>query len=150
MAKQYIEPKKRYEDHRSTGFLFLGFGIAGALATLLCWIGIIKLPLNGFQLGIMLAMFAAFIGFGIWSFQKASKIAKTLPSESIETEEIRAWTNAHCDSFCSAAKEELSESELYFQREQEIREAILGQFPKIDEGLLELPVEETYQKLFES
>ena len=29
MAKQYIEPQKRYEDHKSTGILFLAIGAAG-------------------------------------------------------------------------------------------------------------------------
>ena len=27
MAKQYIEPQKRYEDHKSTGILFLAIGV---------------------------------------------------------------------------------------------------------------------------
>ena len=63
MAKQYIEPQKRYEDHKSTGILFLVLGIIGTAATLLCWMDVFKFPLSGFQLSILLAMFVAFVGF---------------------------------------------------------------------------------------
>ena len=54
MAKQYIEPQKRYEDHKSTGILFLVIGFIGTIITVLCWTRIIKFPLNGFQLLIYL------------------------------------------------------------------------------------------------
>ena len=64
MAKQYIEPQKRYEDHKSTGILFLAIGAVGAVITILCWVDVLKFPLNGFQLGILMGMFVAFIGFG--------------------------------------------------------------------------------------
>ena len=82
MAKQYIEPQKRYEDHKSTGILFLAIGAAGTLITVLCWMDILKFPLNGFQLGILLAMFVAFMGFGLWSFKRASEVFKTIDSEN--------------------------------------------------------------------
>ena len=67
MAKQYIEPQKRYEDHKSTGILFLVIGFIGTVITVLCWMRIIKFPLNSFQLLILLAMFVAFMGFGVKS-----------------------------------------------------------------------------------
>ena len=54
MAKQYIEPQKRYEDHKSTGVLFLVIGAFGTMITVLCWLDILRFPLNGFQLGILL------------------------------------------------------------------------------------------------
>lgn len=149
MAKQYIEPQKRYEDHKSTGILFLAIGAVGTAATVLCWIDVIKFPLNGFQLGIMLAMFIAFIGFGIWSLKRASEVLKTVDAENDHVANMRKWIEENKDTFCVSDTAGLSGSEIYFQREQDIHDAILHQFPDIDESLLDIFVEETYQTLFE-
>ena len=149
MAKQYIEPQKRYEDHKSTGILFLVIGTIGTIATLLCWIGIIKLPLYGFQLGIILAMFLAFIGFGFWSMKRASEVFKTIDSENDHIADMRKWIEENRDSFCVSDITDLADSELYFQREQDIHDAISNQFPDLEESLLDIFVEETYQALFE-
>lgn len=150
MAKQYIEPQKRYEENRSTGFLFLAIGIIGAAATVLCWMDILKIPLNGFQLCVLLAMFIAAIIFGIWSFKKATQIAATITSENAQVADMRQWIADNCKNFCSQDTAELSGNEIYFQREQEIRDAISEKFPEIEESLLDTLVEETYQILFES
>lgn len=149
MSKQYIEPQKRYEDHRSTGILFLSLGAAGTAATVLCWMDILKFPLNSFQLGILLAMFVAFIGFGIWSLKRASEVAKTISSENNHIADIRKWITDNRESFCVEETAGLSGSEIYFQREQEIHDAISKHFPDIEENLLDILVEETYQALFE-
>ena len=149
MAKQYIEPQKRYEDHKSTGILFLAIGAIGTLATLLCWMGIIKLPLYGFQLGIILAMFVAFIGFGFWSMKRASEVFKTIDSENDHVAQMRKWIEENRDSFCVSDITDLADNELYFQREQDIHDAISNQFPDLEESLLDIFVEETYQALFE-
>ena len=149
MAKQYIEPQKRYEDHKSTGILFLAIGAVGAAVTVLCWIDVIKFPLNGFQLGIMLAMFIVFIGFGIWSLKRASEVLKTVDAENDHVANMRKWIEENKDTFCVSDTAGLSGSEIYFQREQDIHDAILHQFPDIDESLLDIFVEETYQTLFE-
>lgn len=150
MAKQYIEPQKRYEDHRSTGFLFLVLGVIGAAVALLCWLDILSFPLNGFQLGVLLAMFAAFIIFGFWSLKKASGISATITTENEQVAQMRQWIADNCKNFCSEDAAELSGSELYFQREQEIRDAISEKFPDTEESLLDTLVEETYQTLFET
>ena len=149
MAKEYITPEKRYEDHKSTGYVFLILGIAGLAATILCWLGILSLPLNQFQLMILLVMFIAFTGFGIWSFKKASAIASTITSENDKVAAMRKWILENRENFCVSDLTGLSGSEAYFQREQDIHDAIVNQFPEIEESLLELFVEETYQALFE-
>lgn len=149
MAKEYQEPQKRYEDHRSTGILFLTMGAIGSVVTLLCWLDLIRLPLNSFQLLILLAMFAAFLVFGAVSLKRAAEIFQTIAQENDQVAAIRAWIKENAENFCTSDTEELPENEIYFQREQEIHDAILAQFPKIEESLLDLFVEETYQSLFE-
>jgi hypothetical protein len=149
MAKQYIEPQKRYEDHKSTGILFLAIGAVGAVVTILCWIDILTFPLNGLQLGIMLAMFVAFIGFGFWSMKRASEVFKTIDTENDHVAEMRKWIEDNRDSFCVSDITDLADNELYFQREQDIHDAISNQFPDLEESLLDIFVEETYQALFE-
>ena len=149
MAKQYIEPEKRYEDHKSTGYIFLIMGVLGIVGTALCWLGILSFPLNAFQLAILLAMFVAFTGFGIWSLKRASEVAKTISSENDHVASMRKWIAENRESFCVSDTAGFSGSEIYFQREHDIRDAIEKQFPELDEALLELFVEETYQALFE-
>ena len=149
MAKQYIEPQKRYEDHKSTGYLFLSIGAVGTLITILCWTGVLKFPLNAFQLSILLAMFVAFMGFGIWSFKKASEVLKTVDTENDHVANMRKWIEENRASFCVSDTSGLPENEIYFQREQDIYNAISTQFPDLEESLLDIFVEETYQALFE-
>lgn len=149
MAKQYIEPQKRYEDQKSTGIVFLAMGIIGIIATILCWMDILNLPLNTFQLLILLAAFICCTYIGIWSFKRASEISKTMSSETSQVESMRQWIIDNRENFCVSDLAELSGSETYFQREQDIHDAIIAQFPDIDESLLDIFVEETYQALFE-
>ena len=149
MSKEYIAPEKRYEDQKSTGIVFLAMGIVGILLTVLCWMDVLKLPLNDFQLIIMLAAFIASAFIGIWSFKRASEIAKTITSENDLVANMRQWIVENRDNFCVSDTAGLSGSEIYFQRELDIRNAITDQFPEIDESLLEIFVEETYQFLFE-
>ena len=149
MAKQYIEPQKRYEDHKSTGILFLVIGFIGTVITILCWIRIIKFPLNSFQLLILLAMFVAFMGFGAFSLKRASEVFQTIESENNQVANMRKWIEENRENFCVSDTAGLSGSEIYFQREQDIHDAILVQYPEIEESLLDIFVEETYQALFE-
>ena len=149
MSKQYIEPEKRYEDQKSTGIVFLAMGILGIIATVLCWIDVLKFPLNDFQLLILLAAFIASTFIGIWSFKRASEIAKTITSENNQVAAMRQWIMENRDNFCVSDLAGLSGSEAYFQREQDIHNAIVTQFPDIDESLLDIFIEETYQALFE-
>ena len=149
MAKQYIEPQKRYEDHKSTGILFLVIGFIGTIITVLCWMRIIKFPLNSFQLLILLAMFVAFMGFGAFSLKRASEVFQTIESENNQVANMRKWIEENRENFCISDTAGLSGSEIYFQREQDIHDAILVQYPEIEESLLDIFVEETYQALFE-
>ena len=149
MAKQYIDPQKRYDDHKSTGYLFLVIGVIGAFFTLLCWLGVFKLPLYGFQLGIIMAMFVAFICFGFWSLKRAAEVKTTISSEIDHIANMRKWIEENRDNFCASDTAGLSGSELYFQREIDIHDAIIAQFPDLDESLLDIFVEETYHALFE-
>ena len=149
MAKQYIEPQKRYEDHKSTGILFLVIGFIGTVITVLCWMRIIKFPLNSFQLLILLAMFVSFMGFGAFSLKRASEVFQTIESENNQVANMRKWIEENRENFCVSDTAGLSGSEIYFQREQDIHDAILVQYPEIEESLLDIFVEETYQALFE-
>ena len=149
MAKQYIVPEKRYEDQKSTGIVFLAMGIVGILITVLCWMDVLNFPLNNFQLLIMLAAFIASSFIGVWSFKKASEIAKIITSENDQVAAMRQWVAENRENFCTSDLAGLSGSEAYFQREQDIHDAIIAQFPEIDESLLDIFVEETYQALFE-
>ena len=149
MAKQYIEPQKRYEDHKSTGILFLVIGFIGTIITVLCWMRIIKFPLNSFQLLILLAMFVAFMGFGAFSLKRASEVFMTIETENNQVADMRKWIEENRENFCVSDTAGLSGSEIYFQREQDIHDAILVQYPEIEESLLDIFVEETYQALFE-
>ena len=149
MAKEYMEPEKRYEDQQSSGVVFTLLGVVGILVTVLCFLDILKFPLNNFQLLILFAAFVCCIVLGVWSFKRAAEIKKTIVTENDYVGTIRAWIDKNRDGFCTSDTAGMSGSEIYFQREYDIREAISNQFPDIEEELLDLLVEETYQTLFE-
>ncbi len=147
MSKQYIEPEKRYENERSTGIMFSLFGAIGVSFMVLCRLKIISFPLSLFQIAVLSFVFLAFFFLGILSLKKASKLAETIDAENAEVAAIRSWILNNQHSFCSESEE--TDTDLFFQREQEIREHILAQYPDLSEELLELLTEETYNHLFE-
>lgn len=116
---------------------------------ILSMMGFLPIPLGGFQKMILLWMFVLCISFGIGSLIYASKIAKNMDSENQQVSDMRQWIADNREHFCVSDTSGLVSNELYFQREQEIRSAITAQYPEIEEGLLDLLVEETYQALFE-
>lgn len=149
MAKEYIEPEKRYEDHRSSGVVFTALGIVGVIVSILSFFNILKFPLSRFQILILLTAFVCSIVLGVCSFKRASQIKATILTENDYVASIRSWIEQNRDGFCTSDTAGMSGSEIYFQREYDIREAISNQFPDMEEELLDLLVEETYQFLFE-
>ena len=73
----------------------------------------------------------------------------TIESENNQVADIRKWIEENRETFCISDTAGLSGSEIYFQREQDIHDAIFAQYPEIEESLLDIFVEETYQALFE-
>ena len=81
--------------------------------------------------------------------KRASEVFKTIDSENDHIADMRKWIEENRDSFCVSDITDLVDNELYFQREQDIHDAISNQFPDLEESLLDIFVEETYQALFE-
>lgn len=149
MSKEYITPEQRYENEHSTGVIFTLMGLLGVIIVSLTYFDILPIPLSFFQIFVLFLIFFGFFLIGIVSFQKAKGIAATMKEENDQIASIRKWIADHCDSFCSDP-EGIVGQDLYFQREEEIREQISCQYPELSEELLDLLVEETYQILFES
>ena len=81
--------------------------------------------------------------------RRAAEVFQTIETENNLVADMRKWIEETRETFCVSDTAGLSGSELYFQREQDIHDAIMNQFPDIDESLLDIFVEETYQALFE-
>ena len=135
----YKQPEERYQDMHSSAWTFLAVGAAGILVMILCWLGVIRLPLHNFALFIMTALFVIFLGIGVVSFQSARKLKAGIASENAFVEEVIAWyraTGCHAPALSELDKSQPEEL-LYFQRSEIIRSVLREQFPEIDPSLLE-------------
>lgn len=149
-AKSYKSPEERYEDMHSSAWTFLLVGIAGTAVMILCWLGIINLPVYDFVLFVMTAMFVIFVFIGIVSFQTAQKIKATIASEHSFMEEVIQWYHTTgCESPAFAELDpEQSEEILYLQKSEIIRSLLKEQFPDIDQALLEKLTDDFCEEAF--
>lgn len=135
----YKRPEERYQDMHSSAWTFLGLGTAGLLVSVLCWLGIIRLPIHNFALFIMTAMFIVFAGIGVVSLRSAGKIKAGIAAENAFVDQVISWyhtTGCHSAVF-SGLDESQPEELLYFQKSGMIRSILAEQFPEINPSLLE-------------
>ncbi len=87
----YVKKKDRYNDLRSTFWIFLVFGIGGLVFTALNVAEIITFLNNYFQYTIMTFVSVFFLFVAVKSFIDSKRIYKEIDSEEENTDEIKKW-----------------------------------------------------------
>ncbi|MCI9134778.1 MAG: hypothetical protein HFI31_11435 [Lachnospiraceae bacterium] len=138
-ARLYKSPQERYADLKSSAWTFLLMGGAGLVIMILGWAGVLRLPLAPFALGVMTALFAAFVGIGIVSFRNAGKLRENIDAENAFTDSVIQWyhTEGQKSPAWNALNTDQPEELLYLQKSELIQQLIKEQFPQIDQALLE-------------
>ena len=152
----YVKLSDKYNDVMSSATTMIFVGIAGLIFMLLLFTGILSIPLNPdtswlFQ-SVMLILFVAFTVFGFISLFRARQLKSDAQKEDVLIADILAWSDEHLSAAAIDRDLDLTQPEelLFFNRADQIKDALMHQFETADEPLLEEMTEQIYQKLYES
>lgn len=144
---------ERYEDAKSSAMTFLPVGILGLGVSILCMMGIVKLPLSTLSLYVLAAICVAAIIYGAINAACISKYKTNAESENSLMEDCRSWCreHLHADQIDNAIPGVLGEEKeiRYFKRTEYMKSMIHHEFPNLATGLLEEFCDEFYETLFQ-
>lgn len=154
----YQNYEEKAADNKSSAYTLLGVGAIGVVAILLCFLDVIKLPLNASSkvviLGVLGAMFLFFVVMGVVSMKNAGKYAKKAESEKELTKELEKWFVEYVtaekidDGLFSEEETELREEQKYFKRFDRMKELLSERFINLNEGYVDRFLDKHYQDIF--
>ncbi len=145
----YVEAKDRYQEYRSSGFMFLGFAVALLVFDLCNMFGILSIMNSPFSLVMMTIMVAAFFFIGISSLKKTSSLKEEAAKEETQSERLRAYLAKEFpkEVLDAMAEPELSEEILYLKQMDAMKEKIMQEYPELPERYLDTLLEDYYNSL---
>ncbi len=154
----YVDKSQKYDDLKSSASAFLLVGGVLLIVSVLCWAGIIQIPLAP---GSRLIFQGALTLMGVFSLavfltttRSAKKLAPEIADEKHRTSDTIAWflENYTADDIDEAisGREDLSEEELSLKRFQVIQDRLVTGQDLPDQAYVDALSEEIYTKLFEN
>lgn len=156
-ARIYVNKEQKYEDLKSSASAFLIVGVILLAAAVICWSGIISLPLNDVSKIIVQSVITIMGILSIFVAGSSSKSAKTLApqieDENKATQELIQWfqdsyTGEQIDNAIEGA-EDLTPEELSLKRFQLIQDYLITSHDLPDQAYVDALSEEIYGKLYE-
>jgi len=150
----YVDAKVRYQEYKSTGYMFLGFAALFLVFGILNLTGAISLMASTLSIILIFAIAAGFIYVGITSLMKVSSLKEEASAEENLTEKIMQYLK---DKYPKEALEKikknpftgevLAEEEIYFVHMEIMKESLMKEFTNQDENYLDALLEEYYNSL---
>lgn len=149
-SKPYVMKADRYKDDRSTGLMFLLFGIGGIIFVVLNYLEIFTVVNNLFQYIIFTGLFVGFIIVSIGSYRSAKKLKPEIEVENQLTQQINAWLSSHItkEYYDSIYQEEVSAEVNYIAIFDHIKVLILKEFGQQDISYIDRLIDEYYDRTF--
>lgn len=157
-VKVYETKAEKYDDLKSSASAFLTVGGLLLAAGILCWTGIINLPMAGpskliFQGALtVMGVFSMAVYFN--TARSAKKLRPEIDKEKQQTEELVAWFldkwKASDIDMEIEERESLSEEEMSLKRFQIIQDYLITGRDLPDPSYVDALCEEIYGRLFES
>lgn len=156
-ARIYVNKEQKYEDLKSSASAFLIVGVILLAVAVVCWSGIISLPLNDVSKIIVQSVITIMGILSIFVAGSSSKSAKTLApqieDENKATQELIQWfqdsyTGEQIDNAIEGA-EDLTPEELSLKRFQLIQDYLITSHDLPDQAYVDALSEEIYGKLYE-
>ena len=151
----YVDAKSRYQEYKSSGIMFLVFGVLFLGFIVLNYTGVISV-MNSAPSLIVLGMFCiSFFTAGINSLRKISSLKEEASAEESTTEDIMAYLKdvfpkEELEKITKSnfnTGEELSGEELYFERIAQMKNYVMSEYPDKDENYVDALLEEYYDSL---
>lgn len=156
-ARIYVNKEQKYEDLKSSASAFLIVGVILLAAAVVCWSGIISLPLNDVSKIIVQSVITIMGILSIFvagsSFKSAKTLAPQIEDENKATQELIQWfqdsyTGEQIDNAIEGA-EDLTPEELSLKRFQLIQDYLITSHDLPDQAYVDALSEEIYGKLYE-
>lgn len=153
----YVPKRSRYEDNRSSAFIFLCVGGIGCFLVLLHILGVFDFNLTAFSKimtnTVMGALFVIFVIVGIVSAGNAARYKREMNEEEALTEVIcssfrESYTKEGIDNACQA-EEGTDPYDIWRRRYQFIKDQITAGHSELIEEYLEYLTEKIYNEYYE-
>lgn len=149
VSSVYIEAKDRYQEYRSSGFMFLGFAAVLLIFDLCNMLGVLSIMNSPFSLIMMTILVAAFFFVGISSLKKTGSLKEEAAKEETQSEQLRAYLAKEFpkEVLDAMAEPELSEEILYLKQMDAMKEKMMREYPELPESYLDTLLEDYYNSL---
>lgn len=154
----YVKKSQQYDDLKSSAIAFLLVGGVLFVFSLLCWAGMIPLPIAGVS-GILSRSVMTVLGLGAlavaWhSSQSAKKISGQIADEEQVTHQLIDWFTANytgdrLDAQIRGESGELSPEELSLKRFELIQDLLITNHDITDQAYIDALAEDIYSRLYE-
>lgn len=147
----YVKKKDRYNDLRSTFWIFLIFGIFGLVFTGLNMANVLNFFNNYFQYGVLSLVSIFFLIVSIKSFVQAKHIYKEIDSEEESTDEIMNWlkTNMTKEALSKFDDPSLTEEVLFLKKTEYMKAQLYEVFDIDNDAYADEVIEDYYNHYIE-
>ena len=154
----YVDKSQKYDDLKSSASAFLLVGGVLLIVSILCWTGIINIPMAPVSKLIFQGALTVMGVFSLIVFARSSSSAKKLaPQIAEEKAQTRITIDWFTDQYTAedidnaiSGREDLSEEELSLKRFQIIQDWLVTGRDLPDQAYVDALSEEIYSKLFEN
>lgn len=148
----YVDAKDRYEQYRSSGFMFLGFAVVLLVFDILNMAGVITIMSNPVSLVMMSILVIACFVAGIKSLQKTKSLRAEVRVEETKTSQINSFLAEHFpkEVLDAMSEEGMSAEILYLKQIELMKEKTLEEYPDLEETYLDALLEDYYNSLEEA
>lgn len=141
----YVNKKDKYTDFKFSGYSFITFAVLGYVFVAINFAGVIHL-FNYYSMAILGIVFTVFLGIGISSLRKASRIKGLVSEEETILEQVqefieREFTDEYFDTLGNS---ELSDEENFLHVSEGLKNRLVEQFPLFSKGYIDQLVDEKY------
>lgn len=145
----YVDADERCREYKSTGIMFLVFAVLLLIFGAMNASGMVNIMASTVSLILVFGIALLFLVIGISSLARVSSLKEEASVEKKTTEEITGYLKEHFtkEYFLSEQDNDTSGELLYFQRVEQMKEALAEQFPDADEGYIDALLEDYYNSL---
>lgn len=157
VSNLYVSASQKMEDRRSSSIAFLFVGGVIFAFSVLCWCGIVKLPMSGFSRsftqGILTAMGLVFLGVSFKAHTSIKELDGQAEAEQTRNQELIRWftdnwSGEELDHAIQSAESGLEQQEIELRRYALIQYRVVKEKQLTDQAYVDFIVEEIYNALY--
>lgn len=151
-AEEFVKASTKYEEYRSSGILFVVFGFALSVFTILNLAGVLKLFPQVMSCCILLAFGIVFIVTGILTYLRSNTLKEAVEVEDKDNNEVDLFLESNVSKETLEAlddDDDLNPEILFLKQNEFVKQAIKANFPQLSESFIDVKAEEYLNKLFD-